>query len=271
MPQRKKKSLTLGDISGRLANIRANQLLYALLLVAVFLLGYLIARVQYLEKGTTASNLGTQPEQTAPVALKPEDAVRKIAEAKRDRLPVKGESGAKVTFVEFSDFECPFCSKFFTDALGKLTEEYVDTGKIKLEYRHFPLSFHPQAKPLALVSECANDQGKFWEMHDKIFTINSEGGLAGATADTYKQWAADLGLNTTEFNSCYDSGKHNELIDADSTLGSEIGVSGTPTFYINGQQMVGALPYQSFKDAIDCTLEGGKFTVDGSAAVKCNK
>jgi len=157
--------------------------------------------------------------------------------------------------VEFSDFECPFCAAFYKDTLPQVLSTYVDTGKVKLEYRHFPLSFHPQAKPLAIASECANDQGKFWEMHDKIFQENSGGKLSGATGDTYKGWAAELGLNTSEFNSCLDDQNHTDVIDSDTSLGTSVGVSGTPTFYINGRQLVGAQPFEAFKTIIEEELK----------------
>lgn len=85
------------------------------------------------------------------------------------RLPSFGDKNAKVTIVEFSDFECPFCRRFFVDTFPQIKKEYIDTGKVVMYYRHFPLDFHPLANPFAQASECANDQGKFWEFHDKIF------------------------------------------------------------------------------------------------------
>lgn len=85
------------------------------------------------------------------------------------RLPALGDKNAKVTLVEFADLECPFCKRYFTDTFPQLKKDYVDTGKVVMYYRHFPLDFHPLAKPFAQASECANEQGKFWEMHDKIF------------------------------------------------------------------------------------------------------
>lgn len=84
-------------------------------------------------------------------------------------LPQLGEKNAKVTIVEFSDLECPYCRRFFLDTFPQLKKEYIDTGKVAFYFRHFPLSFHPLALPLANAAECANDQGKFWEMHDKIY------------------------------------------------------------------------------------------------------
>lgn len=144
--------------------------------------------------------------------------------------------------------------RFYSETLSQIIEEYVDTGKVKLYYRHLPLAFHPQANPLALASECANDQGKFWEYHDQIFDNTAI--VASSDVDTYKQWAADLGLNTSEFNSCLDSAEFQDNVDEDLAAAGVSGASGTPTFYINGQQLVGAQPFASFKAIIDQELEG---------------
>ncbi|MFH1391267.1 MAG: DsbA family protein [Candidatus Diapherotrites archaeon] len=170
-------------------------------------------------------------------------------EALLDDDAVEGNADAPITIVEFSDFQCPFCSRFYTDTLGKLRENYVDTGKVKIIYRDFPLSFHPEATPAAEAAECAGDQGKFYEMHDKIFE-NQE----SISAASYKQWAADLGLNTEQFNSCVDDGTHAAEVRADFADGQAAGVSGTPTFFINGQKVVGAQPYSVFEQIIEAEL-----------------
>lgn len=88
-------------------------------------------------------------------------------------LPFLGQKGALVTIVEFSDFQCPYCRQFFNQTLSQLKKDYIDTGKVVFYYRQFPLDFHPMARPFAIASECANQQGKFWEMHDKIFSSQS--------------------------------------------------------------------------------------------------
>lgn len=238
------------------------QVLYSLLLVATFLVGYLLATVQLLKSpaGTTPSqaqvNNGNVAEnQNEPVAPEPETVLVKVDEskggAKTDEGKLKGGKDAKVKIVEFSDLECPFCARFHTDTLPQLISEYIDSGEVSLEYRHFPLSFHPQAKPLAIATECANEQGKFWQMHDKVFEKNAAGELSAANADTYKQWAVEIGADAAAFNSCYDANRGQDIVDADTKLGTELGVSGTPTFFINGKQLVGAQPFASFKAIID--------------------
>lgn len=164
-----------------------------------------------------------------------------------------GNANAKVTIVEFSDFQCPFCRRFWSDALPQIKKEYVDTGKAKFVYKHYPLSFHPGAKPAAEGSECANEQGKFWEFHDKVFSEQEKQGQGTIQfgKPELKKWAGQIGLNISQFNQCLDSGKYSKLVDDDFAYGSELGVSGTPTTFINGQRIVGAQPFTSFKAVID--------------------
>ncbi len=166
-----------------------------------------------------------------------------------DEDKVKGDADAPVTIVEFSDFQCPFCGNFYNKTLGLIEDEYVKTGKVKIIFRDFPLSFHPEAQPAAEAAECASEQGKFWEFHDKVFSSQATMGAA-----SYKQWAADLGLNTKQFNDCVDSNKYRSEVLADFADGQAAGVSGTPTFFINGQKIVGAQPFSVFKQVIDAEL-----------------
>lgn len=260
--------LTLGDIFSFVANIKAAQLLYILLLVAVFSIGYLLARVQLLEEGGIAKGLGgtaqtgqAPSQETVPDAAAPEpkEVVEKLAAIETNPEEVndkfKGNKDAKVTIVEYSDFECPFCARFYSDTLPQLTEEYIDTGKVAFYYRHYPLSFHPNAVPAALATECANDQGKFWEMHDKIFEENNAGKIGSATSETFKQYALDLGLDSSQFDPCLDDKTHQAKVDEEFAEGNNVSVSGTPTFYINGRQLVGAQPFAAFKAIIDEELK----------------
>lgn len=172
-----------------------------------------------------------------------------------DDDPVKGAANAKVTVIEFSDFQCPFCSRFFSQSFGQIEKDYIDTGKVLFVYRDFPLdSIHPQAVPGALAANCANEQGKFWEYHDKIF--QNQESMSDAS---YKAWAAELGLNTQQFNQCYDSKKYQSEVQKDFQDGAAAGVSGTPTFFIGSpskgyQQLVGAQPFAVIKQVIDAEL-----------------
>jgi protein-disulfide isomerase len=164
---------------------------------------------------------------------------------------VKGDPNAPVTIVEFSDFECPYCTRFFTQTLPAITEQYIDTGKVKFVYRDFPLSFHPNAQKAAEAAECAADQDKFWDMHDKLFEDGVKGGV-----NSFKQYAAELGLDTAAFDECLDSGKYTDEVQKDLADGSRLGVSGTPGFFVNGKYVNGAQPFEVFQQAIEAELGG---------------
>src|SRR3989344_1746733 len=188
-----------------------------------------------------------------------------IKDATKDKQDVSvdddsflGKKSAPVVVVEFSDFQCPFCRSFWRDTLPLIKSEYIDTGKVRFVYRDFPLGFHPGAIPAAQATECAEDQGKFWEMHDKIFIEQDKQGSGTVQfgVDDLKRWAGELGLNTGEFNSCLDSGKYAEEVSNDLKDGQAAGVSGTPSFFINGRSIVGAQPFSAFKAIIDEGLSG---------------
>ena len=162
---------------------------------------------------------------------------------------VLGEDNAPVTIVEFSDYECPFCGKFHQQTLPQINENYIKTGKVKLIYRDFPLGFHQQAQKAAEAAECAGEQNKYYEMHDKLFIDGVQGGV-----ESFKKFAANIGLDTNKFNSCLDSGAMASEIQKDMSDGAQYGVTGTPGFFINGQLVSGAQPYQVFAQAIEQAL-----------------
>ncbi len=160
--------------------------------------------------------------------------------------PAKGSKNAKVVIVEFSDFECPFCARV-NPALKQIEQEYG--SKIAIYFRNFPLPFHGNAQKAAEAAQCANEQGKFWEMHDILFDNQQALDVA-----SLKGYARNLGLDTAKFNDCLDSGKTASIVQNDLAAGRVYGVSGTPTFFINGKALVGAQPYSAFKQAIDAEL-----------------
>jgi len=161
---------------------------------------------------------------------------------------IRGDFNALITLVEFSDFECPFCERHYP-IMNKILSDYK--GKVRLVYKHFPLSFHANAQKAAEASECADEQEKFWEYHDKLF----ENQAGGYSSDKFKKWAKDLGLNNEKFNDCLDSGKYAQKVQADFQEGQQKGVNGTPATFVNGQLVSGALPYESFKQIIDGLLK----------------
>lgn len=183
-----------------------------------------------------------------------------------DDDPVLGNANATLTMIEFSDYQCPFCRSFMNDTLGQIKKDYIDTGKLKFVYRDYPLNFHPAAVPAAMAAECAQDQGKYWEMHDKIFKEQQKQGQGTVqfTAQDLKTWAGQIGLNTATFNQCLDSEKYKAEVEKDTADGSAVGVNGTPAFFIgkstqsgtiDGTFVSGAQPFAAFKTIIDQMLQ----------------
>lgn len=181
-----------------------------------------------------------------------------IINVSADDDAVLGNPNAPVTIIEFSDFQCPFCRKFWKETLPQIKKDYLLTGKARLVYRDFPLTqIHPGATPAAEGAECAKEQDKFWEMHDAIFEEQEKqgSGTVQFTADDVKKWAAKIGLNASKFNQCLDSGKYKQEIEKDLADGSAAGVTGTPAVFVNGRLIVGAQPFAAFKAVIDEELK----------------
>ncbi len=188
-----------------------------------------------------------------------------LAKISTEGQPMLGSKTAKVTVVELSDSQCPFCRKFWTETYPQVKKEYIDTGKVKWVYRDFPLdSIHPAATPSAIAAECVRKQGgddAFWKMHGKIFeeqNILDSGNAKGPVTRTVqyssvelKAWAADIGYN---IDACLDSNEFLSEVKKDLSDGQVSGARGTPTFFINNKLLSGAQPYSAFKAAIDAEL-----------------
>jgi len=161
--------------------------------------------------------------------------------------PIRGNKDAPVTIVEFSDFQCPYCSRA-RPAVNKVRETYGD--KVRVIFRNFPLSIHPQALKAGEAASCAAEQGKFWEMHDRLFANQAK-----LQVPDLKEHAAALGLDAAAFAQCLDSSRHTADVQRDVEAGTGYGVSGTPSFFINGRPLVGAQPFEGFAQVIDDELE----------------
>ncbi len=171
-----------------------------------------------------------------------------------------GQADAPVTIIEFTDYQCPFCGRHFTQTYSQIKTNYIDTGKVKYVSRDFPLSFHPFAQKASEAAECAEDQGKFWEMHDKLFETQAVWSGVADAVGSFKQYAKDLGLNAATFDSCLDGGTHAQEVKDDMADGSASGIDGTPGFWILGpdgqsQKISGAYPYETFSAAVDGMIE----------------
>jgi len=179
-----------------------------------------------------------------------------------DDDPVKGNPDAPVTIIEFSDFQCPFCSRFYTQTLPLIEKDYIDTGKVKLVYRDLPIdAIHPNARSAHIAAECADEQGKFWEYHDILFNNQRQWqGLGSVDFDnTLKEYAGQLGLQTASFDSCMKSPDISKEINDDLLDAAKYGATGTPTFFIGNEKdgyvkITGAQAYSTFQRIIDDQL-----------------
>ncbi len=167
-----------------------------------------------------------------------------------DDDPALGPEGAPITIVEFSDYECPFCSKFHLETFGRLLDAYPD--QIRFVYRDFPLAeLHGNATAAAESANCANEQGEFWAYHDRLFS-----NIGSLNRPTYVGYAETLGLDVAAFEECIDSARYAEEVQADFIFARNLGVRSTPTFFINGLPLVGAQPFEVFQQVIDRELAG---------------
>jgi protein-disulfide isomerase len=161
-----------------------------------------------------------------------------------DDDPSIGPADAPVTIIEFSDYQCPYCQVWYKQVYQQLLASYPN--KIRFVYRDLPLPMHPEAIPAAEAAECADEQGAYWKYHDALFTQQN-----GLNRAAYEQYAADLGLDTKAFVACLDSHRYQAEIQADASDATRVGISGTPSFVVNGRILIGALPFSEFKAVID--------------------
>lgn len=244
-----------------------NGYLITTLLIFAFLLGMLTNKVLLLEKEVKANSAQVATQQAAapqPQAVPTEDTTPKKVSVDDD--PILGNSNAKITMIEFSDYECPFCKRYFDDTYSQIKKDYIETGKVKLVYRDLPLAFHQNAHKEAEAAECIREQGGdsvYFKFHDEIFTRTTSNGL-GLALDQLPVIANGLGLNGQALQTCLDSGKYKAEVDKDIADAGKVGATGTPTFFIGksssngvitGTKLVGAQPFSAFKQVIDDELK----------------
>ena len=175
-----------------------------------------------------------------------------------DDDPMLGSPDAKVLIIEFGDYQCPSCRMFWKDVEPRLKKEYIDTGKVKLVFRDYPIvQIHPEALLAAEAVNCSADQNKYWQYHDKVFReqYNKGDDLVRFKAVDLKKWAKDIGIDPAKFDQCLDSEKYKNEVLKDKADGDAVSVQGTPTFFINGHVIGGAQPYPAFKNLIDELLK----------------
>ena len=192
-------------------------------------------------------------------AQAPQPSAPKVVNVSLDDDPVKGNPDAPITIVEFSDFQCPFCSRFYDQTLPLIQQNYIDTGKVKLVYKDFPLdNLHPNARPAHVAAECADEQEKFWEYHDILFErVGEWQRLSMANlGDQFVAYADELELEQASFVSCLQSETIAQEVQTDYVDGGRYGVTGTPAFFIGNEKdgfilLSGAQPYSSFEQLIE--------------------
>lgn len=197
-----------------------------------------------------AFTLGGKPSQTTNQSSTVSDTAAKLLVRKDS--PVTGPANAKVTIVEYGDFQCPACGAAYP-IVKQIENNYK--GKIKLVFRNFPLQVHPNAPTAAEAAEAAKAQGKFWEMYDKLYSNQNAWSDSTNPIDIFSQYAKDLGLNVEKFTQDVRSKKYASVIQQDMNDGNALGIQATPTFFVNKEMVVGVLPYDQFASKIDSYLK----------------
>jgi protein-disulfide isomerase len=172
----------------------------------------------------------------------------------KDDAPFLGNKDAKVVVVEYADYQCPFCEKWFKEVYPQLKSKYIDTGKIKFVFQDFAF-LGPDSTTAAEAAQCAKEQGKFWQYHDYLFSNQGPEHGGWAKAENQKNFAKAMGLNTSKFNSCLDTHKYAQEVQNQTAAGKSYGVTGTPTTFVNGKIFVGAQPFSTFEQAIEAELK----------------
>lgn len=177
--------------------------------------------------------------------------------AKKARGYTLGSPTAPVEITEFADFECPACGRYAVITEPDVRKNLVETGLVRYTYYDFPLSMHPNTVPASMAAACADDQGKFWEMHDALYNgqLDWDGQHSSNPRGTFAGYATRIGLDVKKWGACMDAGTHEERIKANYTLGLTMAVPSTPTFYVNGKKLdTRANSYDEIKAAVDAAM-----------------
>ena len=253
----------MGDSKNLFDNIPSKTAFWIGFATAVLSIGFvgfvLLGSCMLTQKCSTA---GFRSDDAKPIAVNapsPSAADTATAPAPTGSVPavtaddhVKGDANAPVTMIEYSDFQCPYCGSF-EPTVDQVLKQYG--SKVRFVYRHFPLSFHPNAMPAALAAECAGEQGKFWQFHDALFANQDK------ESDTYyTQLATDNKLNMKKFADCVSTKKYEAKITAQAAAGGAAGINGTPGTFLIGKDgtatpITGAVPAATFTAAIDKLLK----------------
>lgn len=238
-------------------NGNGRAILIAAFLISLSIVGGSFFIASSLDRATSQIELAAGALEKLPLAAAPAPAARPDRPVRPDRnkrydvsvgeAPTRGKADAPVTIVEWSDFQCPFCSRV-EPTLDRIEKEYGD--RVRFVFKHMPLSIHPQAGAAHAAAEAAHRQGRFWEMHDRIFENPRD-----LRRETLEGYAAEIGLDMDRFRKDVASEDVSRRIDEDIKQAGQLGVTGTPAFFINGKFLSGAQPFPAFKKSIDEALE----------------
>jgi len=233
------------EINGK-TNAKRSNPLWVVLLILAFGGGLATG---YFTWGSQPAALAAAPAKAAAgsaVTLDTQTPVKRV-NVPTEGSPSYGPANAVITIVEFSDFQCPYCHKWFAETWPLIQQAYA--GKIRLVYRDFPLtSLHPDAEPAAEAASCAGEQNQYWPFHDRLMGGDQFGD------DVYQAYASSLKLDLVKFKDCLTSHRFQTAIQNDANYGASLGITGTPTFFVNGIPLVGAQPFSTFKTVIDQEL-----------------
>jgi protein-disulfide isomerase len=233
---------------------------YSVLVVLAFAVGIFVGYIAWGFNTPPASSLPPVVIAASPVPTVIPTPI--IYDISTEGYPSIGPADAPIVIVEFSDYQCPYCARWHEQTYKALMDAYP--GKIRFVYRNFPLSFHPNAMLSAQAALCAGDQNSYWQYHDKLFAekdqVNDQTG-AVLGVDAYVKFAGDLSLDTTTFEECLTSEKYKQFVEDDMNSTTDLppengepAIGGTPTFFINGYRLVGAVPLEYFQQIIDSEL-----------------
>lgn len=224
----------------------------ATLLIEVSPAGGMFAKLQANQSKTPTYHAMplVNKQQTAPKPTSSVTDLTKVAVKISPDDPVLGSKNAKLTIVEFGDYQCPFSARFFKELEPKLRKEYIYTGKVKFVFKNLPF-LGQESFTAANAALCAKEQDKFWQYHDKLYE-NQNGENQGAfSPNNLKQFAKDLKLNTAKFNQCLETNKFSDQIKADISQAKSAGFSGTPSLVVDDMGRTGLLPWQTFKNIVE--------------------
>jgi protein-disulfide isomerase len=189
-----------------------------------------------------------------PVTAAPAQSRSLTAGLVEETMSVKGDASAPVLMIEYSDYQCPFCSRYVSTVLPEIMAQYVETGKVRYQFRDLPLTaIHPEAQAAAEAARCAGEQGDYWGMHNALFA-QQQAWQGAAARPAFVALAQGLGLDAGALEACLDAGRYREIVQQHLAQGQSLGFSGTPSFIIGEQAVIGAQPFEVFQQVIEQEL-----------------